>query len=147
MTIIAWDGNSLSSDKMVTIGYSTFSTTKIKKINNKLCGTSGDAVLTHLFFDWVNNGCDSKNWPEEIEKSDFFSGLIIERDNDHKNIIKKYEKSCGFPIIIENKFFAIGSGVDFAIAAMHLGKTSRQSVEVANILCQSCGNGIDEIFF
>lgn len=37
----------------------------------------------------------------------------------------------------------MGSGRDFAIAAMHCGKTAREAVEIASLYENGCGNGVD----
>lgn len=120
--------------------------TKIKKINNKLCGASGYGVLLGSFFNWVENGCIEKEWPEEIKESEGFNGIIIEKD-ENKIKIKKYEKYCPYPIIIEDEFFAIGSGRDYAMAAMWLGKDSELAVKIASNFDPYCGNGFDTIYF
>jgi ATP-dependent protease HslVU (ClpYQ) peptidase subunit len=46
-------------------------------------------------------------------------------------------------MIYEDKFIAWGAGRDYALAAMHLGKNSREAVEVACALDNTCGMGID----
>lgn len=146
VTIIAWDGNSLSADKRIDFGCSVSTVTKIRKIENKLCGISGHGILIESFFNWVENGCSSENWPEEIKNSESFNGLIIEINNGEIKI-KKYEKYCPLPIIIEDEIFAIGSGRDYALAAMWLGRSSIEAVDVACFFDPYCGNGFDTIYF
>ena len=46
---------------------------------------------------------------------------------------------------IECQRYAMGHGRDFALAAMHLGKSAREAVEVACALDVFCGNGIDTL--
>ena len=49
------------------------------------------------------------------------------------------------PLIVEGRTFAIGSGSEYAEAAMYLGKTAREAVAVAIALDSGCGNGVDEL--
>lgn len=50
-----------------------------------------------------------------------------------------------YPVEIEDKFFASGSGRDFAMAAMHLGLNAVEAVKVACLFDVNCGNGIDQL--
>jgi ATP-dependent protease HslVU (ClpYQ) peptidase subunit len=58
--------------------------------------------------------------------------------------VLQYE-STPHPLVIQDKHWAIGSGRDFAIMAMHLGKTAAESVELASLFCNDCGNGVDTL--
>ena len=49
------------------------------------------------------------------------------------------------PECIENQMYSRASGMDFALAAMYLGKTAREAVEVACALSAECGLGIDTL--
>ncbi len=48
-----------------------------------------------------------------------------------------------YPEWNQDRFDAIGSGRDYALAAMYLGHDARRAVEVASALDNGCGNGID----
>ena len=54
----------------------------------------------------------------------------------------RYEQTPN-PFVVEDKQWAIGSGRDYAIAAMHLGRTAAEAVAVACLFDVSCGMGID----
>ena len=58
--------------------------------------------------------------------------------------LHKFE-STPHPLRFPPQNFAIGSGRDFALAAMHLGKTAVEAVEVACHFDSGCGNGIDTL--
>ena len=49
------------------------------------------------------------------------------------------------PDILEDEFVAIGSGRDFALAAMHLGQSAVEAVGLACRLDANCGLGVDEM--
>jgi hypothetical protein len=65
---------------------------------------------------------------------------VIEADRS----ISFYERSP-YPLRFEGIIFAIGSGRDFATAAMHLGHSASVAVSTACILDSACGNGIDTL--
>lgn len=60
--------------------------------------------------------------------------------------VLEYERTP-HPIRIEDKLRAWGSGRDFALAAMHLGKTAAEAVTFACQFDSACGNGVDTLAF
>lgn len=42
---------------------------------------------------------------------------------------------------------AIGTGRDYARAAMHLGRNAVEAVQVAILFDENCGNGVDTLTF
>ena len=49
------------------------------------------------------------------------------------------------PLTISHPFYAVGSGEEFAMALLHVGKTAIEAVKITSELCPSCGLGIDHI--
>lgn len=140
MTIIAWDGKTLAADKRACHGtYKGGTTTKIHRFQDGLCGISGSLETGRHFIEWLQAGAipdDFPTWDEEKEAS----FLVIYNDGR----VAAYE-STPIPLWMEERFHAIGSGREFALAAMYLGKTAKQAVEVACALDAYCGNGIDTL--
>lgn len=141
MTIIAWDGETLAADKRVVNSSMARTTTKIKRIGDVLVGVSGNACHIGELFKWVENGCIDADYPKFQNSNDYSLMLMI---RDRKILL--FEQSH-LPFEIENKFTAIGSGRDYAIAAMHLGKSAVESVEIASLFDVYCGNGVDYLNF
>lgn len=140
MTVIAWDGKTLAADKRASANGLILTVTKIRRINKALYGCAGSMSGAQEMFAWVENGCDPKELPAFQRTDDYVAMLMVGADR----IAYRYD--CGpFPLKLEDKFTAIGSGRDFAIAAMHLGCDARHAVEVASIFETSCGNGVDEL--
>lgn len=137
MTVIAWDGDTLASDKRCCDGSTISTTTKIRRIGNKLVGIAGNLVTGLELISWFKGDSD---FPE-MEGDRFANLLVID-----KKKVYLYENS---PIAIEfeDPFFAIGSGRDYAMAAMHLGTDAREAVRIASIFDADCGNGIDVLPF
>jgi len=141
MTVIAWDGTTLAADKRACAEGYIYSVTKVYRIANCLVGFSGNAAHIGRYRAWIVGGCDPTTYPPQVEH-EHSRMLVIRRDRT----IERYE-TTGWPMIIEERQHAMGSGRDFAAAAMHLGCDARRAVEVASALSEWCGNGVDTLTF
>lgn len=141
MTCIAWDGRTLAADKRCSNGGLSRTVTKIHRINGLLVGGSGEIALIGNVLEWIRSGRDPTTFPAmQKDKDDWQPVIVIELDGTPAIYGRSHH-----PVRYEDKFCAIGSGRDFAMAAMHLGKTAREAVEVACALDTGCGNGIDTL--
>ena len=138
MTVIAWDGKTLAADKRAVNAGLSRTVTKIRRMGKLLVGASGNASASAELFEWVKRGRKEKDFPKIQSKTDDNASLLV---IDHGRILK-YEVSP-IPIIFEDKFFAMGSGRDYALAAMFLGKDAVYAVQIACLFDVDCGNGID----
>lgn len=139
MTVIAWDGKTLAADKRTSFGGLHATTSKLHRIDGMLVGCAGVTAHIAEMIAWVKAGREAAQLPQpQRNPNDCVSMLLIESDGR----VLQYESSA-YPICIENDKWAIGSGRDFAMAAMHLGCDARRAVEVACALDASCGNGVD----
>jgi ATP-dependent protease HslVU (ClpYQ) peptidase subunit len=141
MTVIAWDGKTLAGDKRTNFGGLHGTTTKIHRFKGCLLGCAGNTAQIMEMHQWVMSGYKREEFPapqRDAEKC--VSMLVIEPSGK----ILQYENTPD-PIVIENKFWAIGSGRDYAMAAMHLGHSARVAAEVACALDVGCGNGVDTL--
>lgn len=139
MSVIAWDGRTLAADKRACIGTLIRTTTKIFRVGDALCAYAGDAAGGEEMLAWFRAGAKPADFPAG-QRTDEWAGLLVVRRGE----ILKYERSP-HPVRFEDKFFSIGCGRDFALAAMHLGHDARTAVEVAIALDSGCGNGIDTL--
>ena len=78
--------------------------------------------------------------PSQRDKDDWQPVLVIEADGTPS----LYERTP-HPIRYEQRHVAIGSGREYAIAAMYLGKNAVEAVDVACALDGGCGGGIDSL--
>ena len=138
MTVIAWDGKTLAADKRFTSQGLVYTVTKIHRLGELLLGASGDAASAAEAIDWIRRGRRHGDFPERLRSKDCYVDLIV-IDNGK---ILEYENSP-FPTEIEDTIMAIGSGRDFALSAMYLGKTAKEAVEIACLFDSGCGNGVD----
>lgn len=139
MTCIAWDGTVLAADKRASTGSAHNTVTKIYRVNKVLVGVSGDLAFGLQMLDWIKNGREVGTFPSsQRDEKTWQPVLVVEEDGT----MSRYEQTP-FPIRWENKFGAIGSGRDYAMAAMHLGHSAVAAVAVACAHDPACGNGID----
>ena len=140
MTVVAWDGRTLAADKASNFSGFLATATKIYRLPcGGLVGFAGDADKAMMMLEWFKRGRQIEEFPE-CNKTDPTSCLFISSDGT----VYRYD---GLPrtMLIENHFYAMGCGRDYALAAMHLGYDARRAVEVACALDANCGVGIDSL--
>ena len=136
MTVVAFDGNSMAADRQGEFFCTKTDRTKIRRIGSIMVGCAGEARASEAVCKWLESGADVEMFPK-IAESDKANVLVA-----GPNGLFLYENSP-HPMQLENKFFAIGSGGDAAMAAMHLGCDAERAVEVACAVATSCGGGVD----
>lgn len=141
MTVLAFDGHTLAADKRAVLGSMILTTTKIFRVNKALVGYAGDACFGEEMVAWYGRGAKPEDFPTNQRDKDDWSGLMVFKKGDR---IARYERSP-YPVRFDSEKIAVGCGRDFAMAAMYLGKTAREAVEVAIALDNCCGNGIDTL--
>ena len=141
MSVIAWDGKTLAADKRASCGSYFRTTTKIFKHGPALVGYSGDQSAGEEVFAWFRDGHNADKFPASQRDRDDYAGLLVVW---YDGELWKYERTP-FPLKYPPQQFAIGSGCDFALAAMYCGKTASEAVEVACQFNIWCGNGIDTL--
>lgn len=139
MTTIAWDGRTLAGDKQATCGGLIHTTTKIFKHQTGLYGITGHFAHGLAVYKWViETNSDPKSYPANLSNDEY--GYLL-------HINKKGEIICyeghPTPVKMEDRFYAIGSGREYATAAMHCGKTAIEAVQIASIYNTGSGQGID----
>lgn len=137
MTVIAWDGRSLAADKRMSVGCHVNTTTKIFRAGRYIIGFTGSAKYMGAFRQWLADGERTAEFPQS-PPDDSIHALAVRDDGT----IWKFE-GTPFPICIEDSVASAGSGRDYARAAMYLGKTAKEAVEIACLFDENCGNGVD----
>lgn len=141
MTVVAWDGKTLAADKMGDAGGLKRTTTKIRRFDGGLFGSAGSASRGAEILAWIEAGADPEKVPSfQLSPEDYQSVMVVRNDGT------AWIYGCSaHPFQMEDPFHAIGSGRDFAIAAMFMGAGARMSVEVACQFESGCGMGIDTL--
>lgn len=138
MTVVAFDGKTLAADKMsCSAGYG-HTVTKVHRLRDGgLAAFAGDGDGAMALLAWLNGARNPAEYPPEQKDNDT-SAFVVRPDGSRTS----YGKTPHFQVI-EDEFYAMGHGRDFALAAMHCGKTAREAVELTCRLDVFCGNGID----
>ena len=137
MTTIAWDGTVLAGDRRISSGTVTYSTTKIRRTQDgRLIGATGDYGVCAALLDWLErggtrpSGQDSERWASAIEILPDGTCWMHNRDGRWR---------------VEDEFVAIGSGRDYAMAVMALGRSACEGVGIAARFDPGTGNGVDTL--
>ena len=130
MTTIAWDGTTLAADSRATTEGLIRRVNKVFDVQRGWFAGCGNYSEVLAVKNWL---CGWSNSPENLTN---FAGLIIREGKAYRI----EERLIEMPIF--EKFHAIGSGRDFALAAMHCGKTAREAVEIAAMFDSSTDNNV-----
>lgn len=101
-------------------------------------GFAGSGSHASALLEWFGGGKDPEKWP--VGKDGECDAIFISK---HGEVFGYSGKGGPHQERYENRFVAMGSGRDYALAAMHLGHSAKEAVEVACALDVFCGNGID----
>jgi ATP-dependent protease HslVU (ClpYQ) peptidase subunit len=128
MTTIAANRKTIAADSQATDENTVYHTDKIFVIGEAIYGAAGLSAATNIFFDWVRNG-KPKDGPTLPEDDDvLFGALALTRRG-----LFIYT-GCFAPDRISDRFYALGSGKQVALAAMRMGKSPREAVEMAKTI-------------
>ena len=138
MTVIVTDGRLMACDGLIT-DHDTIVGTKRNKIrrmrDGSLVGTAGDSLVGGLIQDWLDTPVRKRgNYPE----SETTRALQLMRDG---SVLLYDPKSNGNPISVSTPA-AIGSGMDYALAAMDMGATVARAVGIAIGRNPYCGGAV-----
>jgi hypothetical protein len=139
MTVIAWDGTTMAADKRVTFHGTGITSTKIARVGDYLVGVAGQASFGGAFREWVAGGMLSADYPRPCEVA---IAMLVSREG----AVSLYEQTA-YPTTVEDRFAAVGSGKECALAALYLGHSARVAVEVACVFDDGSGNGVDTLTF
>ena len=125
---------------------------KLEKINNMIIGASGYKSESGLMFQYAQNHRPADTSLNSIRQ--FFMefgewkqkfGEKFTLDNEY---FLAYDGKCFYNICNDveeiKDYCAIGAGMDYAYAALYLGKTAKQAVKVACALCSLVSEPIIE---
>lgn len=142
MTVIAWDGRELAADRKRTIYHTPTPARKVWRARAKdgrrfLVGCAGEIEDCVQFVRWIK----SQN-PEQKPAPTNFGALVID---ERRRIWLVEQKLVYFQV--REKLWAIGSGADYALAAMACGKSAAEAVRIAIRFDNRCGLGVDVVRF
>lgn len=121
MTTIVCDRFQISSDSFLTDDCTTTQVRKLFKFKEGVVGVAGGYEECHNFIKWMKNG--RKDIPPKMKNVTAIaltkSGILV-----FDSSIKPYR--------VDDKFYAIGSGAQAALAIMHYGGSTKDAVRMAS---------------
>ncbi len=128
MTTIAWDGKTLASDTRCNSGNIKLKISKIRKHKGHLVAWAGPCSHGEEMFAWWKAGAKPKDFPDsQLNDDDRVDFVVVTPERK----VFLWQGAAYPQDMSLNKQYAIGSGRDFALAAMYLGKTAPEAVELA----------------
>jgi hypothetical protein len=102
-------------------------------------GTATDSEFCRL---WLEAGANVGAWPDDLELDDQSHGIVVRSRTGEAYFIDGKR-----PVLLQcfSPHIAVGSGSDYALAAMRLGKTAVEAVDFASQSDLFTGNGVDHI--
>jgi len=121
MTTIACNRTCMACDSLTDHGTTRLrSNSKISRIRNELIGSSGLTDGNILFLEWYRGDRKTRS---KIELD--ICMLVLNQRGIflyHQNLV---------PSQVKHPFYAVGSGAEVALGAMHAGASPKEAVEIA----------------
>jgi hypothetical protein len=140
MTVIAFDGRFVASDKMATSGVRQVTVRKLWLHGRKVLACDGHAGHGMALVKWYIDGAKPSLYPPLVDADNWASLHVFE----HGKPIWVYER-IAHPVVVHDDLFASGSGGAHAMGAMAAGASARRAVEIACEYADGCGKGVDVI--
>lgn len=136
MTTIAWDGKTLAADSLISAGTTAFGTAiKVHKLKDgSYAAFAGRASIWPSLIEWLNGG-----EKPVVGEEDSVSVLVVDKKG------KAYELEDDLRPAPACVPWAGGSGQSFALAAMKMGHSAVEAVEVACQLDLASRGPIQEV--
>ena len=126
---------------MVTYNGTISSCTKLFRVGpNTVVAVCGWARHIAPLIEWVRAKFPDGHPAIDIVEDMEHGSMLIVADEDG---CRQY--SSRYPRWIEDPYDAWGSGMDFALGAMHAGADARRAIEIATELDTGTGRGIDAV--
>lgn len=132
MTTVCWDGETLAADRQCCASYKTRARKLWRLPDGRLFGGAGVFEQVIAVRQWLEEGGAK---PDGLLD---FTGILVEPSGAVYRLEEKLMRDRIF-----ERCHAVGSGAPFAITAMHLGKTARESVLIAARFDPRTGGGVD----
>jgi hypothetical protein len=111
------------------------SLTKIWRVKKRLVSGTGNVSRMHAFLRWVDAGMKG----EAPSMGDDSNGIVIDPDGT----VHEYEAAG--EIIAQAPFYAWGSGMPPALAALYMGASAERAVEIAMLVDPRTGGAVQSL--
>ena len=144
MTCIAWDGRELVADRQCTIGGTPIPFRKVYRVrapNRRvaLVGYCGTAAFVRAHLHWLAGG----ERPEFRHERFRWSVLMID---DERRVWRRDEDADFWEEMLV-RYWALGSGAEYALGVMAAGHSAREAIRIASKLDNQTGLGMNVVRF
>ena len=137
MSVIAWDGRTVAADKRSVHEGLIRETVKLFMIDEEtVVGFVGTECQGLALVEWYKSGAVKSDYPKFQTVDDWTRLLVFKTGSVY------FYESEPYPIKVYDHYMAWGSGRDYALAAMYLGKDARGAIGVSSVFDNNCGNGV-----
>lgn len=139
MSVVAYDGVTIAADRMMSGQSDAYATCKLFQHGGWTWGVVGNGYHMQELKAWIMKGCNADTFPACQRGEQYATALGVEHTTGRVCEIGK----SPYPIEVLSIPVAIGSGCEYARAAMLLGLDAVKAVEFASKHVYTCGMGID----
>ena len=138
MTVIAWDGKTLATDRMANDGSQKWESSKAWYGTNKdkevviITGVGLAHYIRHLS-EWYQQGMPE---PSVIPQPSHAKLIVVKKEG-------LYELSYKMLLPYDAPYCAFGDGKEIALGALAMGATAGQAVNICNEHSLQCGKGVE----
>lgn len=129
----------MAADRKARMFGQSFPVCKVFIVGEYIVGIAGDVDYGQRLIEWfklyVKKEATLDDRPDEKDVG--YDFMTISKKHGIQHLLKHDFVKINLP------FFIGGSGGDFALSAMTLGKSPREAVELAIKLDRNCGLGVD----
>jgi hypothetical protein len=139
MTTIAWDGKTLAADRWAVGNGPRLLVRKIARgLNGSLIGAAGKTCACEALVRWIAEG-EVGEPPVPLSSDDWSEILVVASDG------QLYVYGDHGRFALQNTQMAIGSGAQYALAAMACGRSAAEAVAVAALFDHRTSEDTDEL--
>lgn len=138
MTTVAWDGTTLAVDRQATFGNSISTARKLHEVGEYVAAIGGRVDHIYTTLEWIAAGCKLEERPQLL---DGIMGITVHLRTKRAYVIEGVRP---YMVAVRDKYVAVGSGQDFAIAAMHLGLDAAAAIRFTSKFDAYTGRGVDK---
>ena len=145
MTTIAFDGHEMASDTLAVDGWGQInSVDKLFRGKDFLAGGSGSYGLLKRW--WKNtrtlalHELLAQGYPDYVKDTNDPGLMLV---STVSGVV--YTHTAGEFMLISRRYHAIGSGRDYALAAMHLGRSASEAINLTMLFDVNTGGSVTVI--
>lgn len=144
MTTVAVDVHNriIATDSRVSGGGIRQSTIKVHETpDGTLIAFCGDLYPARAFIEWIEGGGRREDAPK-FDDGQFFEAVSVERDG-----VYSWDTMCYKSPVVDDAYFTMGSGCQWAMSALMFGASLEEAVEFACEMDDSSGGAVRTYVF